>query len=139
MLIILILLYITRKYYLKKNYFIWLYLVLVVACSPLHCEHRVLATGPPEKSPKSVPLTAFVSRKIVIDYISHGVHFIPRTFIYFVTGSVYLLISLLYFSRALTGFPFVNHLIVLCIYDCFCFVCSFVLFFIFHLYVKSYK
>ena len=110
-----------------------------MACSPLHWGHRVLATGPLEKSPKFVPLTTFVSRKIVIDYISHGMCFIPRTFIYFVTGSVYLLISLIYFPHALTGFPFVNHPIVLCIYDCFCFVCSFVLFFIFHLYVKSYS
>ena len=61
-------------------------------------------------------------------------------FIYFVTGNLYLLISLTYFTHPPPLLPSGNHLFVLCIYDSvlFCYVCSLILCFRFHMSVKSY-
>ena len=52
----------------------------------------------------------------IIDYILHAVHFI-LWLTYFVTGSLYLLISLTHFFHSPTSFLSGNHLFVLCIYD----------------------
>ena len=56
-------------------------------------------------------------------YVPHAVLFIPVT--HFVTRSLYLLISLTYFTHPSTALPFGNHLFILCIYESVsvCYIC----------------
>ena len=58
--------------------------------------------------------------------------------IYFVSGSLYLLISLTYFFPPPTSIPSSNHLLALQIQNSFsfCYICSLVSIFIFHIYQK---
>ena len=61
------------------------------------------------------------------DYIPQTVHLYPY-FIYFATGSLYLLISFSYFSPLATHLPSGNHLLVLYLWLSFHFVYSCILF-----------
>ena len=54
---------------------------------------------------------------IIIDYISHAIHFISMIHFSYATKSVYLSVSLTYFSHPSTHLPSGNHLFVLCLYD----------------------
>ena len=51
--------------------------------------------------------------------VSYALHFIPVTFtfIYFITGNLYLLVSLTYFTPYLNPLPSGDHLFVLCVYE----------------------
>ena len=62
---------------------------------------------------------------------------IPQQFIYFITGSLYLLIPFTHSAHSPTPLPLVTTVCSLYLWVL-CFVCSFVLFFRFHIKVKQY-